>query len=152
MPTHDGGRVPLSQLADIKVVNGASIIARRENHRQISVRTNIRGRDQGSFVKEAQQRFDARCQTAAGLLGGLGRAVREPGARPQAAHGHSADHHRDHLRAAVLRVRLDAVHAGLVLVNVPFSLVGGIVFLYLRGINLSVSARGGLHLACSEWR
>ena len=57
VPTHDGGRVPLSQLARIEVVNGASIIARRENIRQISVRTNIRGRDQGSFVKEAQAKF-----------------------------------------------------------------------------------------------
>jgi len=57
VPTHDGGRVPLSQLARIEVVNGATIIARRENIRQISVRTNIRGRDQGSFVKEAQAKF-----------------------------------------------------------------------------------------------
>jgi heavy metal efflux system protein len=37
----------------------------------------------------------------------------------------------------------NAVHAGMVLVNVPFSLVGGICFLYLRGINLSVSAAVG---------
>jgi cobalt-zinc-cadmium resistance protein CzcA len=36
-----------------------------------------------------------------------------------------------------------AVNAGLVLLNVPFSLVGGIVFLYFRGINLSVSAAVG---------
>ncbi len=57
VPTREGGRVPLSQLADIKVLNGASIIARRENKRQISVRTNIRGRDQGSFVAEAQRRL-----------------------------------------------------------------------------------------------
>src|SRR5262249_31465663 len=48
--TRDGGRVPLSQLAEIRMVSGASIIARRENRRQISVRTNIRGRDQGGFV------------------------------------------------------------------------------------------------------
>ena len=34
-------------------------------------------------------------------------------------------------------------HAGLVLMNVPFSLVGGILFLWLRGINLSVSAAVG---------
>ncbi|MCL5744234.1 MAG: CusA/CzcA family heavy metal efflux RND transporter, partial [Acidobacteria bacterium] len=57
VPTHDGGRVPLSQLAHIEVVNGASIIARRENRRMISVRTNIRGRDQGGFVSDAQKRF-----------------------------------------------------------------------------------------------
>jgi cobalt-zinc-cadmium resistance protein CzcA len=37
----------------------------------------------------------------------------------------------------------DELHAGLMLVNVPFSLVGGIVFLYLRGINLRVSAAVG---------
>jgi len=36
-----------------------------------------------------------------------------------------------------------AKYAGLVMMNVPFSLVGGIVFLYLRGINLSVSAAVG---------
>src|SRR5207244_6020371 len=57
VPTRDGGRIPLSQLASIEVVNGATIIARRENRRQISVRTNIRGRDQGGFVAEAQARF-----------------------------------------------------------------------------------------------
>ena len=59
MTTPDGGRIPLSQLAAISVEDGASIITRRENRRQISVRTNIRGRDQGSFVAEAQRRIAA---------------------------------------------------------------------------------------------
>ena len=144
VPTHDGGRVPLSQLAAIQVVNGASIIARRENIRQISVRTNIRGRDQGSFVKEAQEQVRrARCNLPAGYSvdwGGqfenLERARKRLTIILPITIG-------DHLRAAVLRVRRSAVHAGLVLVNVPFSLVGGIVFLYLRGINLSVSAAVG---------
>src|SRR5262249_47109131 len=57
IPVRDGARVPLSQLADIRVVDGASIVARRENERQITVRTNIRGRDQGGFVAEAQARL-----------------------------------------------------------------------------------------------
>ena len=56
-PPATAARVPLAQLADIQVVDGATIIARRENRRQISVRTNIRGRDQGGFVAEAQARF-----------------------------------------------------------------------------------------------
>ena len=43
----DGSRIPLSQLAEIRVVSGASIISRRENERQMTVRTNIRGRDPG---------------------------------------------------------------------------------------------------------
>src|SRR5262249_12786665 len=59
IPTRDGGRVPLSQLAELRTVEGASMIARRENERIVSVRTNIRGRDQGGFVAEAQKRFAA---------------------------------------------------------------------------------------------
>jgi heavy metal efflux system protein len=43
IPTRDSGRVPLAQLADIRVADGATIIARRENERQITIRTNIRG-------------------------------------------------------------------------------------------------------------
>ena len=49
--TREGGRVPLSELAKLEVVTGASIIARRENRRQITVRTNIRGRDQEPFIQ-----------------------------------------------------------------------------------------------------
>jgi heavy metal efflux system protein len=142
VPTHDGGRVPLSQLARIEVVNGASIIARRENIRQISVRTNIRGRDQGSFVQEAQAKFE--------------RAVKLPGSYSVDWGGQFENLERARKRLAIiLPITIgiifallffafgDALHAGLVLVNVPFSLVGGIVFLYLRGINLSVSAAVG---------
>jgi hypothetical protein len=50
--------VPLADLATIEVRDGATIIARRENERAIAVRTNIRGRDQGRFVADAQARFD----------------------------------------------------------------------------------------------
>ena len=142
VPTHDGSRIPLSQLASIQVVNGASIIARRENIRQISVRTNIRGRDQGSFVTEAQRKFNAGVKLPPGYSVDWG--------------GQFENLERARKRLTIiLPITIgiifallffafgDAVHAGLVLVNVPFSLVGGIVFLYLRGINLSVSAAVG---------
>jgi cobalt-zinc-cadmium resistance protein CzcA len=142
IPTHDGGRVPLSQLARIEVVNGASIIARRENIRQISVRTNIRGRDQGSFVKEAQAKFEKSVQLPPGYSVDWG--------------GQFENLERARKRLTIiLPITIgiifallffafgNAVHAGMVLVNVPFSLVGGILFLYLRGINLSVSAAVG---------
>ena len=49
-------------------MNGATIIARRENRRQLSVRTNIRGRDQGSFVADAQARFNAAVKLPPGYL------------------------------------------------------------------------------------
>ncbi|HJZ96292.1 MAG TPA: CusA/CzcA family heavy metal efflux RND transporter [Candidatus Solibacter sp.] len=142
VPTHDGGRVPLSQLACIQVVNGASIIARRENIRQISVRTNIRGRDQGSFVKEAQAAFE--------------KNVKLPGGYSVDWGGQFENLERARKRLTIiLPITIgiifallffafgNAVHAGMVLVNVPFSLVGGILFLYMRGINLSVSAAVG---------
>jgi len=142
IPTHDGGHVPLNTLADIRVVNGASIIARRENRRQVSVRTNIRGRDQGSFVEEAQRLFDAQVKLP-------------PGYRVEWG-GQFENLARARKRLSlILPVTItiiftllfftfgSAKYAGLVMMNVPFSLVGGIVFLYLRGINLSVSAAVG---------
>ena len=140
--TPDGGRVPLSQLAKIEVVDGASIIARRENRRQIAVRTNIRGRDQGGFVKEAQRRFESTIQLPSGYRVEWG--------------GQFENLERARRRLAfILPVTIaiiftllffafgSPVYAGLVLLNVPFSLVGGIVALWIRGINLSVSAAVG---------
>ena len=142
VPTKDGGRVPLQQLAEITVSNGASIIARRENQRQITIRTNIRGRDQGGFVDEAQRRFGAEIKLPAGYQVSWG--------------GMFENLERARRRLAfILPVTLalifallfsafgSASDALLVLVNVPFSLVGGVIALYLRGINLSVSAAVG---------
>jgi cobalt-zinc-cadmium resistance protein CzcA len=138
----DGARVPLSQIADIHIAMGASIIARRENRRQISVRTNIRGRDQGGFVADAQRRFDREVQLPPGYRVDWG--------------GQFENLARARRRLAfILPVTIAVIfallfftfgsttYAGLVLLNVPFSLVGGIVALYARGINLSVSAAVG---------
>jgi cobalt-zinc-cadmium resistance protein CzcA len=140
--TADGGRIPLSQLAEIRVVNGASIIARRENERQITVRTNIRGRDQGGFVKDAQAKFT--------------KAVRLPSGYTVDWGGQFENLERARKRLTVVLPMTIALifallffafgsqqYAFLVLMNVPFSLVGGILFLWMRGINLSVSAAVG---------
>jgi cobalt-zinc-cadmium resistance protein CzcA len=140
--TREGGRVPLSQLADIHVTNGASIIARRENHRQISVRTNIRGRDQGGFVAEAQQRFGREVMLPAGYQVDWG------GQFENLARARRRLTFILPVTIAVIFALLfftfgSTTDAGLVLLNVPFSLVGGILALYLRGINLSVSAAVG---------
>jgi len=140
--THDGARIPLSQLAAIRVMDGASIIARRDNRRQISVRTNIRGRDQGGFVADAQARFDRAIVLPAGYRvewGGqfenLSRARRRLALILPLTIGV--------IFALLFLTFGSTTYAGLVLLNVPFSLVGGILALYLRGINLSVSAAVG---------
>lgn len=142
VPTKEGGRVPLSQLAKIEIVNGATIIARRENKRQITVRMNIRGRDQGSFVTEAQAAFSSVVQLPLGYQVSWG--------------GQFENLQRARKRLTVILpitigiifVLLfsmfgDAKYAGIVMMNVPFSLVGGILALYYRHINLSVSAAVG---------
>jgi cobalt-zinc-cadmium resistance protein CzcA len=138
----DGARVPLAQLAEISVADGATIIARRENQRQITIRTNIRGRDQGGFVAEAQRRFAAEIKlpdgyqvTWGGMFENLERARRR--------------------LSFILPITLVIIfaflfsafgaskYALLVLMSVPFSLVGGILALLIRGVNLSVSAAVG---------
>ena len=54
VPTAAGERLPLSQLADIKMVEGPATITREWGQRRITVSANVRGRDIGSFVAEAQ--------------------------------------------------------------------------------------------------
>jgi heavy metal efflux system protein len=142
IPVRDGARVPLSQLADLRVVDGASIVARRENERQITVRTNIHGRDQGGFVADAQAR--------------LARDLPLPPGYRVTWGGQFENFERARQRLiiivpvtiaiifALLFVAFGSALDGvLVLLNVPFSLVGGVVALWLRGINLNVSAAVG---------
>jgi cobalt-zinc-cadmium resistance protein CzcA len=57
IPTAQGGRLPLTQLAHLERTTGPSTIQREWGQRRIVVQTNIRGRDLGSFVKEAQARI-----------------------------------------------------------------------------------------------
>lgn len=138
----DGARVPLSELAAIRVADGASIIARRENQRQITVRVNIRGRDQGGFVAEAQRRFARTVKLAPGyhvVWGG------------QFENLDRAQHRLKLILPLTLAIIFtllfwafgSALDAALVLVNVPLSIAGGVAALYMRGINLSVSAAVG---------
>jgi heavy metal efflux system protein len=142
IPTRDGARVPLLQLADIRTSDGATIIARRENRRAITVRTNIRGRDQGGFVGEAQERFARGVTLPPGYSVDWGGQF-ENFARAKARLGFIMP-----ITLAVIFVLLfvtfgTALDAGLVLLTVPFSMAGGVVALYLRGMNLNVSAAVG---------
>lgn len=60
--TPEGISVPLSNVTDISTDNGAMIITRSENSRVAIVRFNIRGRDLGSTVKDAQKELDKKLQ------------------------------------------------------------------------------------------
>jgi cobalt-zinc-cadmium resistance protein CzcA len=139
IPTRDGARVPLQHLAALRVLDGATIIARRENQRQVTVRTNIRGRDQGSFVAEAQQQFAD--------------AVKMPPGYRVSWGGQFENFQRaKHRLSFIVPITIGIIFALLfmtfgstrdallVLLNVPFSLAGGLLALSLRGMHLNVSA------------
>ncbi|MFN3852159.1 MAG: efflux RND transporter permease subunit [Spirosomataceae bacterium] len=57
-----GALIPMSELADIRFVVGQTNIYRYNNKRMVTVRTNIRGRDQGGFVKELKEKIENKIQ------------------------------------------------------------------------------------------
>ncbi|RPJ02114.1 MAG: efflux RND transporter permease subunit [Candidatus Aminicenantes bacterium] len=140
--TADGSRIPLSQLAAISVDDGASIITRRENRRQISVRTNIRGRDQGRFVAEAQRAIAAAIRLPEGYRiewGGQFENLARASRRLKIIIPLTL-----FLMFGILFVAFEsAVDAALILLNVPFAMIGGVVALLVRGIPFSISAAVG---------
>ena len=64
--TASGQRIPLSRLASISVVEGPSTITREWGYRRINISSNVRGRDLGGFVAEAQRRIDEEVQLPPG--------------------------------------------------------------------------------------
>jgi len=141
--TASGEKVPLNQVADVLLVEGQTIIARQDGRRQVSVRTNIRGRDQGSFVAEAQAKVK--------------KAIRLPEGYSIVWGGQFENLTRARYRLmVVIPITLAIIfcilfwlfdrnikYALLVMLNVPFALVGGVALLLIRGINFSVSAGVG---------
>jgi heavy metal efflux system protein len=142
VPAVGSARVPLSKLAQIQIRYGASIVARRENERQISVRTNIRGRDQGGFVDEAQRRVRSEVHLPAGYKvewGGQFENLTRARRRLQWVLPLTIG-----LIFGILYWSFGStLKALLVLTAVPFSIVGGVAALYIRGIPFSVSAAVG---------
>lgn len=142
VPAADGARIPLRQLAQVRVADGASIISRRENQRQISVRTNIRGRDQGSFAAEAQSRVRTEVQLPVGYKVEWG---------GQFENLTRASKRLKWILPITIAIIFTILYwafsstrkAALVLACVPFSIAGGVGALYLRGIPFSVSAAVG---------
>jgi len=60
VPSANGSLIPMNQLAEINFAQGQTNIYRYNNKRMITVRTNIRGRDQGGFVKELQKEIESK--------------------------------------------------------------------------------------------
>jgi cobalt-zinc-cadmium resistance protein CzcA len=134
--------IPLGEVARLEVAEGPNQISRENGKRRIVVQANIRGRDLGSFVAEAQQRIGEQVKLPAGSWLDWGGQF-------------------ENLVAARQRLSLvvpmcffliflllfsafnSVKYALLVFTGVPLALTGGIVSLWLRGIPFSISAAVG---------
>lgn len=140
--TPDGRTVPLASVAKMVVSEGASRISREQNERRIAVKCSVRGRDEGGFVAEAQQ--------------AVARTVRLPSGYRMTWGGQFENQQRATRRLAVIvpaslvlifillfSAFTSVRYATLILSNLPFALIGGLLMLWARGIHLSVSAAVG---------
>lgn len=137
--TPQGAKVPLKQLADIQLPRGTVMINREDGQRRTAVLANVRGRDLGSFVEEAQGRIAKELELPKGYTIVWG--------------GQFENQQRAMGRLAVvvpivlllifilLFASFNSLkNAGLIMLNVPFALIGGIIALFLSHQPLSVPA------------
>lgn len=139
LPTTHGELVPLSRVATIRVDTGPAQISREHVQRRIVVENNIRGRDLGSFVVEAQKAVAREISLPTGYeltWGGQFQHLQEATSRLALVVPVTLL-----LILGVLSVIFGAMRpALLIFLNVPLALSGGIVALWLRGLPLSISA------------
>jgi len=137
-----GQRVPLAQVADIALVEGAAQISREATRRRIVVSTNVRDRDIASFVEEAKQKIEKDVQLPPGYYLEWGGTF-------------------ENLERATNRLLIvvpialflifvmlfstfgSAKQALMIYTGIPFAIVGGVVALALRGMPFSISAGVG---------
>jgi heavy metal efflux system protein len=135
----NGEQVALGQVARVEVTRAAEKIEREEGQRRTVVMSNVRGRDLGGFVSDVRSRIDTEIKLPAGYSVTYG--------------GQFENQQRATRRlsliipivvAAIFLLLYLTFHsfkqAFLVTGNIPFALVGGIAALWLRGMNLNLSA------------
>ena len=140
--TPNGQRIPLAELASIEALVGPRQITRENNQRFATVQANIVGRDIGGFVKEAQAAIERDVALPPGYLvswGGQFELAQKANQR----------------LALVIPITLGLIfvllyasfgsikNSVLILFNIPFALVGGVISLWALGENLSVPASVG---------
>jgi len=139
IPTMHGELVPLSRVATIQVDSGPAQVSREHVQRRIVVECNIRGRDLGSFVAEAQRLIGQKIMLPTGYeltWGGQFQRLQEASRRLAIVGPLTLL-----LILGMLSVIFGAMRpAWLIFLNVPLALSGGILALWLRGLPLSISA------------
>lgn len=143
IPAPDGrARVRLSQVSNISVVTGPKQISHDDGQRRIVIQLNVRGRDMGSFVAEAQAKIASGVQLPTGYFLKWG--------------GQFENQQRAMKRLTVIvPITIALIYlmlfssfgslkqAGLIILNVPFAMIGGILGLAISRQYLSVPASVG---------
>ncbi len=142
IPLPQGGQVPLAQMAVIEEVMGPRIINREGNKRFITIQCNIRGRDIGSFVKEARGTLAEKVDLPSGYFvkwGGQFELQQRASRRLSLI---------TPITLALVALLLFTIFYSfqevlIILINIPLALTGGILALKLSGLYLSVPASIG---------
>ncbi len=142
VPTRSGYNVPLAQVAGIQLADGPVQVSREDGQRRIGIEMNVMGRDIGGFVQEAQRAIQQKVQFPRGYYTEWGgqfenqeRAMRKLMIIGPLSIG---------LIFGLLYLTFRSVRlAALVITNLPFALIGGVLALVLGGLYLSVPASVG---------
>ena len=138
----DGLLIPLGQVATVTVQEGPVLVSREDLQRRIVVQLNVRGRDLGSFIADAQQAIQAGLKLPAGYYvqwGGQFENLERASARlmivvPLALF----------LIFVLLYTNFNSIRPALLIyLNIPLAATGGIIALFLRGLPFSISAGVG---------
>jgi cobalt-zinc-cadmium resistance protein CzcA len=143
MPTQEGALIALSSVADVSAERGPALVNHEMAQRRVVVGFNVRSRDLGSVVQDAQALLEGpdleRPEGALLVWGGQYESLQ------------SAKSRLNLIIPAVIFLMLALLltlfrrlaPALMILLNVPFAAVGGMIALYARGLPLSVSAMVG---------
>lgn len=137
--TADGAAIPLKQLADIKTMRGIVMVNREDGQRRSAVLVNIRGRDLGSWVADAQKAVAEKVKLPRGywiIWGGQFENQQRAMARLSIVVPIVL-----FLIFILLYFTFNSIkNAALIMLNVPFAIIGGIIALWLSHQPLSVPA------------
>jgi cobalt-zinc-cadmium resistance protein CzcA len=142
VPTLRGGSIPLKEIASVKMITGPAFVYRDNTKRFIGVKFSVRERDLGSTIAEAQSRVEKNLKLpngySIGWTGEFENQVRASNRLTQVVPISLI------LIFLLLFIMFGNIRdALLVLANVPFALIGGIVALHLTGMNFGISAGVG---------
>ena len=139
VPTLNGTQIPIKEIATIRKVNGPILIYRDKNQRFIALKFSARGRDMGSTVAECQKKVGAKITLPKGYtISWEGDFENQQRASKQLS-----------IVVPISLVMIffilfilygNVTDAGLILMNVPFAIVGGILALHITGTNFCISA------------